>query len=571
MKSKLPPTLKLFFLFVLALPQLLAAQRPEPEVKATLDETRIPAGIETVLKITVDGGSPAAIPESIEAQGLKITRISDRRDLNVVNGVRINRVTILYEVIGSTPGTFTIPAVPFEIYSVSYSTKPLEIEIVESTHQQEVTDDLPYFMTINADKQEAYVNEAIRIVCKVYARGADSLGPPSTPIVENADKFVIEPFPHTYHLQTEQVQSLPYTTTKSATTIYGLAPGDYDFGPIIISAQVSPFSTGSTNFQPLFPERRAITGQPIKLKIKPLPEQGKPETFFGAVGQFTLEVETKDTNVRIGDPISVDMRIRGASNNIVPPAIPDGNGWRAYEANRVTVGPDEQEDEGPVTIFNQVVIPLDEHAELPRVQFSFFDPQQEKYVTLLSERIPLKISRDAAAEQQTRVITRIGLPEEQLEDILAIRTGGTSWTPLSASIWGRPGFWFVGVIPLLAFLALVGVGVARVVKSYLEKRRAADVLNFEQIKEKLGHDRVSRGLFYKLVLEYFYRWRGQNEQLLTKITPESRKILDKLSETGHTFLYSGASGENDPVGPNEKKAAIKALGELDATTGTASA
>ncbi|MFT5466035.1 MAG: hypothetical protein ACI8UO_001133 [Verrucomicrobiales bacterium] len=565
-KISISPIKLILVLSVLA-QQVLVAQRPEPKVNASLDETRIAAGLETVLKITVEGGSPAVIPESIEAPGLTITLIRDRRDLDIVNGVRINRVTILYEVVGTELGTYKIPGVPFEIYSKSYTTQPLEIEIVEASRTQEVTADKPFFMTFTADKEEAYINEAIRVVCKVYARGADSLGNPNIPKVENADKFVIEPFPHTYRITPEQIQTLPYSTTRFPTTIYGLAEGDFDLGPVVITAQISPFTGGGSQPFQKWPTRRAITGPPLKLKIKSLPQAGRPANFFGAVGQFTLEVETKDLDVKIGDPISVDIKITGASNNLVPPAIPETQGWRAYEANRVESAPDEEATE-PVNIFNQVVIPMDQHTELPQIQFSFFDPQQGKYVTLLSNRIPLKVARDPEAGQQTRDLTRIGLPEEQLKDILQIRTGSTGWTPMTASIWSRPGFWFVGIIPLLAFLALVGIGGWRRLSVFLEKRRTGDLLDFDQIKEKLGHDRVSRGLFYKLVLEYFYRWRGQNEQLLTKISPDSRNILEKLSETGHTFLYAGEAGESEPVGPNEKKAAIKALSELDEATQT---
>ena len=54
--------------------------------------------------------------------------------------------------------------------------------------------------------------------------------------------------------------------------------------------------------------------EPVKLVIKPLPVIDRPDDFTGAVGKYTMDVLAKPTKVKVGDPITLTINIRGEGN-----------------------------------------------------------------------------------------------------------------------------------------------------------------------------------------------------------------------------------------------------------------
>jgi hypothetical protein len=45
-----------------------------------------------------------------------------------------------------------------------------------------------------------------------------------------------------------------------------------------------------------------------------LPEEGRPDNYSGAVGQFVFDVKVKPTEVALGDPITITLQITGEGN-----------------------------------------------------------------------------------------------------------------------------------------------------------------------------------------------------------------------------------------------------------------
>jgi hypothetical protein len=63
--------------------------------------------------------------------------------------------------------------------------------------------------------------------------------------------------------------------------------------------------------------------EPITLTVKPIPVAGRPPSFSGAVGEgFSIEVAANRSVVRVGDPISLTVALRG-TGNLESLALPD--------------------------------------------------------------------------------------------------------------------------------------------------------------------------------------------------------------------------------------------------------
>lgn len=70
----------------------------------------------------------------------------------------------------------------------------------------------------------------------------------------------------------------------------------------------------------------SVMAEATGIQVLPLPEQGRPASFSGAVGTFTVSATAKPVNVAVGDPITVTLAITdqsGASNleSLQPPAL----------------------------------------------------------------------------------------------------------------------------------------------------------------------------------------------------------------------------------------------------------
>lgn len=160
---------------------------------------------------------------------------------------------------------------------------------------------------------------------------------------------------------------------------------DWPFGPNLLD----DFFAG-TPFDRA--ERRVVTlaAAPVTLVVRPLPAEGRPESFSGAVGACSWDVDVRPTELTAGEPVTITMTIRGDANleTVQAPALRLGPEFRVYEPRLVPrPGRDERE-----RVFEQIVIPRDETVrEIPPLPFSYFDPEMGSYRELVRGPFPLVV------------------------------------------------------------------------------------------------------------------------------------------------------------------------------------
>jgi hypothetical protein len=148
----------------------------------------------------------------------------------------------------------------------------------------------------------------------------------------------------------------------------------------------------------MFAQRQPLTttAEAIELEIKPLPTAGRPPSFSGAVGQFKFSAEGNPPQVKIGDPITMKMLVSGRGNfdRVNAPTVAEPAGWHVYPATGNFTADDELGVSGTKS-FEMAVVPEEKHTTMPVVEFSYFDPEAGKYVTLTSPAAPLIVHGDA--------------------------------------------------------------------------------------------------------------------------------------------------------------------------------
>jgi hypothetical protein len=162
------------------------------------------------------------------------------------------------------------------------------------------------------------------------------------------------------------------------------------------------FGFGDSLFRDMIGERRRPTrtaliravGEPQTLAVKPFPIDGRPESFAGAVGDgFSIDVAADRTVVRVGDPIALNITLRGQGNienASLPPLSADGGMnpdlFRLPQGDVTgTISEGAKQFRVSVRVSDESV------AEIPALAFSWFDPETETYETARSKPIALRV------------------------------------------------------------------------------------------------------------------------------------------------------------------------------------
>jgi hypothetical protein len=218
------------------------------------------------------------------------------------------------------------------------------------------------------------------------------------------------------------------------------------------------------------PQQITIRAEPVDLTIKSLPVDGQPPSFAGAVGNFTMTTSVKPAMVEAGDPITITAKIigRGDFDRVTAPQIIDPAGWRTYPPSAKFDADDDIGISGTKT-FEIAAIPQTKKIESPDLEWSYFDPIKEQYVTLSGKGWPIKVEGEPQASATPAVAQAapaVPAPTPATADISYIRADSAGWGRTFAPLYENRMFWAAQGGPLIALLAFVGVQVAR--------KRAAD-------------------------------------------------------------------------------------------------
>ena len=134
--------------------------------------------------------------------------------------------------------------------------------------------------------------------------------------------------------------------------------------------------------------RNDIKAKALSLSIIPLPEAGRPESFSGAIGQFSMETSLSSDTAAVGDLITMNTTIRGKGylDPISPIRIPTSPSFKVYPSRNIPSA------DANTKTFEQILIPQSTNAVIiPAVTFCYFDPLDNTYKSISKGPIPVTI------------------------------------------------------------------------------------------------------------------------------------------------------------------------------------
>jgi len=509
---------------ILAGVNCMDAHAADKKFEVSLDKNRVALGQKTQLGISFYGTQSMPAPDIGNIDGLEVRYVGPSTMMTVLNGQVSTSVTHLYSILPLKIGKFQLGPFAFRYKGDNFTSNPVFLEVTEKVipAQQQAAIGAPVtreqlnlndriFLTLFVDKPVAYINELIPVTVKLYVNrlNVNDIQLP-TFAQENFSKVEFKE-PKQYR---ERLNGLLYDVLEFKTSIFGTRAGDYRLGPAKIkcNVMVRKQAAGGPGFRDdLFgddPYRDSffddftaryerhpleLQSKDIQLGILPLPTEGKPQDFTGAVGDYQFIYSANPTTLKVGDPVTLKMTINGTGNfnTVLMPKIDDAPGFKVYEAQVKT-------EENSKT-FTQVFIPENEKiTQVPRAVFSYFDPNAKMYKTIDQGPVGLKVEK-AKEEAPSQVVGPVIVPaaasasktDDLARDIIYIKDTPGAWHRKGDAVYKHPWFGGAFILPTL-FLIAFSMYQNRRIRIISDSRYAGRVAALRS--SKLGQKDLSRKL-----------------------------------------------------------------------------
>src|ERR1700761_9211522 len=324
----------------------------ETSTSASLSETVTDVDHPVQLEIKIQNARITR-PPVVSAQGLSINFAGTSSRTQILNFQASSLTTFTYIVTPTKEGVFEIPSIEVSAGGKVYRTSSLVLKVIHqngNNADQQPSADKPYFAELVVPKESAYVGEQIPIELRFYFNQRMQYQPypqGQYPLIDG-EGFVTKKYLEPTEKQLESNGRI-YHVVVYKTGLTGVKPGKLDLQSATQSFLIStPF--GMRNAPGFIDPTEAFQQQVVDVKtngasieIKPLPTAGRPSSFAGAVGDFTLTTSAQPSKARTGEPVSMKVEIKGLGNfdRIEPPALTNTEGWHAYQPSEETQALDD--------------------------------------------------------------------------------------------------------------------------------------------------------------------------------------------------------------------------------------
>lgn len=488
----------LFGLLALGAGPVAAASR----LSVTVDPPSFSVNESAQLTITVSGDEDAA-PLIPRVPGLVINPEGQSTSIRQVNGAVTAIFARTYRVTATREGTFTIP--PIQIGSGATAPVTVHVGAAGTTGSarggsgateaerpapadmaRALREAMP-MMKVLLPKSRLYVGQLVPIQIKAYFRQGVSARLEG-PLTAVGDAFTLSGLDKRPTQTEEAVGGVGYTVLTWTSVLGALKSGDYPIGlelPATLNIELPDADSDmASRLRALFGTRapgsfmddsvfgnlfgrvvqKAITlkADATPVSVLPLPTDGRPANFSGAVGQFRIASELTPATGSVGDPLTFKLTVTGKGNlsRVTSDSLHDSDLWRVYRTESKVTADDESGLQGFKT-FAQPVVPLQAgQLTLPALAFSYFDPEAGRYETRETQPIKVTVTPGAGSTQVAASLHGAAAPTggagntsgDALAPDVLVR-GGYAAT-LEPLVW-RP--WFIGsaVTPVVLMLCAI--------------------------------------------------------------------------------------------------------------------
>ena len=219
---------------------------------------------------------------------------------------------------------------------------------------------------------------------------------------------------------------------------------------------------------------RTISAGKRTITVKPLPIEGKPDDFSGAVGVFNFNVSTNKSTLDANEALELKIRVKGTGNlklfNL--PSLNLPSSLEVYEPvrdNKIAVN-----IKGMNGFINDTYTVIPQYKgsyPIRPISFSYFNPPSKSYKTVSSDEIIIQVENGPIPNQPNKVKddasneNSISLANDQFKYIKT----STQLISINGPVFFKTSlFWCLTGIPFLLIPLIILIGTKR-------RKRLSDV------------------------------------------------------------------------------------------------
>lgn len=446
----------LLVIFALALPCAL----PAATLLAKLKPATVNLGNSATLTLHCVRGQPATVDPSRTPRNLALTFVSSGRDTINFNGVELATKVFIYKVTPKVAGRFAVPSFKTVVGGKIIESEPLTLTVLDrdgdNTPGSISKSPPPAVLSVTTPANEVYVGEAFPLTMELRAQGLRQSHLPVPQILTEGIRFT------RFRPEYQQTSARPYGGRLYHVFLFRTGAVAMKPGKMILTfeVEVNVMDYG----RDVFGRERTLhlTSKPVNLNVLPLPKEGRPKNFSGAVGEFQLSAEAQPTRLQTGEPVEITVRLygKGAIENTPVPAPAN---WEGFKVHSDTSQIDYL-DTRQLTArkhFKQMVVPMrPDITQVPPLAFSYFNPRLKKYVSLNTQPIRLQVTGPAIPQTgggDPPIESPENEPASELQKLKANRKEPGRLANLQPPLLTRAWFLAIPGLSLMAFLAAFAI------------------------------------------------------------------------------------------------------------------
>ena len=502
-----------------------------------------------------------------------------------VNGERSFSKTYSYFLKPLKKGTLKISQASIEIDNETYKSLPVEVTITDSVKQPSdaVTqyyndDDIELRALIS--KGSPFLNEPITVVYKLYYKAPINISDAretETPKFKDFWSQTIK-IPQ-LKVQREVYKGQNYNVVEwRKVVLYPQRVGELEISPLSLNL-VLDVPTDKRDFfgNVIYDQTSQLISTGMRrINVKNLPNLGKPDSFTGAVGEFEFDVILNKNSLRATESFQAELKVKGSGNlklfdlpNILVP-----NSMELFEPEREElINTNLSGMSGSISKLFTIIPRFQGNFPIEEVEFSYFNPETEKYKILKSPRLTIDVFDGPALSNS---ITNDNLNIITADDSFRfIKIKGNLEEIKNDIFFESKLFYALVASPFAFLLSLFAFTIYRRKRkesSYelirIEERQINKMI--DSAKDAIGdkilfYDKIEKAIIKSLIVKFSIRMESLNKEKIQHIGQEKGllrndiTLIIKLIENCEKAKYSQSS---DSIMNKDLENARKAINSI---------
>ena len=395
-------------LYLLATGEYARAQSLDELAYETVEPSRIKLGESAIIRVTSFGRiKDIALPT---IPGLVFEAIGRSQGFDFVNGATIAATFYTIRVTPQFTGMFSIPGLTPNSRSVglevikgdepnpyvwrSQQPAPAPVRIASLPKGVQLQAGGAAFIHVAIPPRPIYVGESVPVEIEVGLRPGIVTTLNGLPTLKGSD-FTFNKLSKQPERREETIQGGAFVLLTWHSALTAIKAGDFALSaetPLTVrmsSLSAADRAVASRLAFPLLqsmyngvaPRDTTIESAPIKLKVLPLPTEGQPANFSGAVGDFQVSSDVSPASVAAGEPLTLRLHISGAGNfdRVDSTMFDHLDHWKTYPAKSSFIPIDAVGNEGEKVFEQPLISAQPGEQSIPGLEFSYFNPNTRRY------------------------------------------------------------------------------------------------------------------------------------------------------------------------------------------------